>query len=382
VTARTTILLLFCVAMTAAGCGASAPEKASAPTAARPPALYTVGRSLFGLGRGRVELAAPPVASLAGWLTPVAVPSADRRYVAYNAWTELREEDPALSWEDQGIEQGDPLARPSLRLYDSTAGGDELFEDGAFSLAWRQDGAVAYFKGAERDYRAGIPYVGRILVRSSVDALPETWTPKQARYIVAGWAGDTLIAYEELEGEALDVLALDGPGRVRVLAHDSSLVAIRPDGTQVLLEHGPENGKPALRVLDVSDGSEAAALELTAVDPSVGLISYSGDWDGDLAVAASASGLAFFRIQDGAISLADTIRAAGGLVAEPHFAGPGRTRVTAWASDDVLDSFLDCDLPSRSCRRVVPVPEANGVRGFPAWRRPVYNPSRPLEGER
>ena len=84
---------------------------------------------------------------------------------------------------------------------------------------------------------------------------------------------------------------------------------------------------------------------------------------------------------DAGIAPAGTIRVSDGSLAEPRFAGPARSRVTAWTSTDALTTFLDCDRPERRCRRVVPLPEAQGVHGFPAWRRPVYNPSRPLEGE-
>jgi hypothetical protein len=381
VTARTTILFLLCAAATAAGCGTAATERPAAAPAAKPPALFTVGRSLVGRGGAPVRLAAAPVAPLAGWLTPAAVPSTDGRSVAYNAWTELRADDPALSWQDQGIEAGDPLATPVLRIYDSATGSDQVLEEGAFSLAWRGDGALAYFKGAERDYRAGIPYVGHILVRSTVTASPEPWTTVPARYIVAGWAGQTLIAYEEREGEALDLLALDGPGRVRVLARDSALVAIAPNGEQALVERGPANGRPMLRVLAVADSTEEAALDLTTVDPAVAVVGYAGDWEHDLVVAPTASGLAVFRIGSGRIELTEIVRVDGGGVAEPRFAGSARERVTGWKTTGAGGTFLDCYRPSRHCSRVVPLPAARGIHGFPVWRRPVYNPSRPLEGE-
>ena len=171
----------------------------AAPPATKP-ALYAVGAKIFGLRGGPARLVSPPVAPLAGWLTPVAVPSPDRRYLAYNVWRELRHDDPDLSWSDQGIKPGDPLATPSVRLYDSATQSDELLEEGAFSLAWRGDGALAYFKGAERDYRAGMPYAGHVVVRASVQAPPEVWSAERARYVVAAWAGRSLVAYREAEG--------------------------------------------------------------------------------------------------------------------------------------------------------------------------------------
>ena len=379
-TARFTILLCV-LAFAASACGSARTERGAQPLDPRPPAVYTVGRTLLGLpGHESVTLAAAPVTPLAGWLTPVAVPSADGRFVAYNAWRELREDDPALSWQDQGISPGDPLARPSIRLNDLESGTDQKFVDGGFSLAWRGDGAIAYFKGAGRDYRAGVRYVGDVFVRDSVQGSATRWTNKSDRYVVAGWAGNTLLVYRIGAGEALDVLALDGPGKRRILASDAGLVAISPDGTDALVERGPELGPPHVDVLTVANGTRLASLDLTNIDPSVGVVGYSGDWQGDLVAASSASGVAIFRITENRIELARTLRAASGQgIAEPRFVGA--SRVTGWTSSSSGGAFVDCDRASGRCARAVPMPAARGTGGFPAWRRPVYNPSRPQEGD-
>jgi hypothetical protein len=384
---RATILILAAT-IAAAACGGETPRgtaerQPGQDLEASAPALYTVGNDLFGLaGRGRIQLASAPVAPLAGWLTPAAVPSPDGRYVAYNAWRERRRDDPQLSWEDQGIELGDPLATPSLRLYDSATGADSLLEAGAFSFAWRADGAVAYFKGAERDYRAGVRYIGHIVVRSSLEAPAEVWTSEPGRYIVAAWAGSRLVAYREHEGEALDVVVLDGPGGLRVVAPDSGLVAVSPDGRRLFVEQGPAQGRPTVGVLEVEDGREVAALDLTTVDPAVGAVSYAGDWAGDLVVAPSEGGLAIFRVAAGQIALEQALRLDLGNsesgAAEPRFAGPRGERIRAWTSGRKGGVFLDCDRSRATCARVMPAPEAKGVAGFAPWRRPVYSPSRPL----
>jgi hypothetical protein len=379
VTARMTILLCL-LALAASACGSAQTERGARPPSPHPPAVYTVGRSLLGLpGHESVTLAAAPLAPLAGWLTPVAVPSSDGRYVAYNAWRELREDDPALSWQDQGISPGDPLARPSIRLHDLESGTDRKYVDGALSLAWRSDGAIAYFKGADPDYRAGVRYVGDVFVRDTVQGSARRWTEKPDRYVVAGWAGSTLLVYRVGAGESLDVLALDGPGKSRVLAANAGLVAVSPDGTRAFIEHGPESGPPRVNLLAVANGGHLASLDLTTVDPSVGVVGYSGDWQGDLVAAASASGLALFRITDDRIELAQTLRAPGQGIAEPRFVGA--SRVTGWTSSSSGGAFVDCDRASGRCARAVPMPAARGAEGFPAWRRPVYNPSRPQEGE-
>jgi hypothetical protein len=363
-------------AIVAAGCGAADDPTPRGPSA-RPPAVYSAGQTVVGLEGGPAELEQPPVAPLAGWLTPAAAPSRDRRYLAYNAWDELRADDPRLSWDDQGIEPGDRLATPSIRVYDTLQRTDEVLEEGAFSVAWRGDGALAYFRGAERDYRAAVPYVGDVVVRTSLEAEPEVWSAEPARYIVVAWAGSTLVGYREREGEALDVVAFDEPGRMRVLAGDSGLVAISPDGTRVFVEQGPAQGRPVVRVLDLGTGSTVARLDLTKVDRAVGTVSYSGDWVGRRVVAPSATGLAVFRVARGTIGLERALRVASPQgVAEPRFAAGGR-RVTAWTTAGNGAAFLDCDLSLGRCARTVPLPAARGTQGFPAWRRPLYNPSRP-----
>jgi hypothetical protein len=380
-TARTIILLCLFIALTAVACGPAQDQRGGRPRPARPPAVYTVGRTLLGIpGHDRVALASAPVTPLAGWLTPAAVPSPDGRYVAYNAWLELRDDDPALSWEDQGIEPGDALARPSIRLYDLEAGTDAPYVVGGFSVAWRGDGAIAYFKGSGRDYRAGLRYVGNVYVRDSVRALARRWTTKADRYVVVGWAGQSLLVYREREGEALDVLVFEGPGKSRVLARDAGLVAVSPEGQRALVEHGPESGPPRVELLAVAGGAALASLDLTTVDPSVGVVSYAGDWQGDLVAAPSASGLVVFRVTGDHIDLVRSVHtAAGESIAEPRFAGT--IRVIGWTSSSSGGAFIDCDRFTSRCARAVPLPTARGVHGFPAWRRPVYNPSRPQEGE-
>jgi hypothetical protein len=374
------LFLSAALAATAIGCRSSQQQGASTLQAqsAKTPRLYTVGARVFGLEGGPARLASPPVTPLAGWLTPAAVPSPDGRYLAYNTWTELRADDPGLSWSDQGIEPGDPLATPSLRVYDTRTGGDDLLAAGAFSIAWSGDGALAYFKGAERDYRAGVSYVGDVVVRDSLGSKDTVWSPAPGRYIVVGWAGPHLVAYREYEGEALDVVVFDGPRRMRRLAAGSTLVAISPDGLRVLVAQGPASGRPKIRVLAVADGRQLAALDLTTVDPAVGTVDYAGDWRGNRIVAASASGLATFRVEGKKISLEDTLRVAASSVAEPRFVDDSASTVRAWTTVSRGGVFLHCDFEAGSCDRAMPLPDAKGVRGFPTWRRPLYNPSRPL----
>jgi hypothetical protein len=237
---------------------------------------------------------------------------------------------------------------------------------------------LAYFKGAERDYRAGVSYVGDVVVRPSVEGAPEVWSSERGRYIVVGWAGTRLVAYVEHEGEALDVVVFDGPGRMRVLAANSALVAISPNGRQAFVEQGPTQGRPTVRVLELATGHEVAALDLTQVDAAVGSVGYAGDWRADLVVASSASGLAVFRVASGKISLQKSLKVAASSVTEPRFVDSSGLRVKAWTSGRRGGVLLECDFAVGACDRTMPLPEARGVHGFPAWRRPLYNPSRPL----
>jgi len=177
------------------------------------------------------------------------------------------------------------------------------------------------------------------------------------------------------------VLALDGPGEVRKLARGAGVVAISPDGSEVLLERGPEAGAPRVELVSVASGARLATLDLTTVDPAVGVVGYAGDWEGSLAVAPSSSGLAVFAVAGRRISLVRAIRAAGDYgVAEPRFGAAGR--ITGWTSTAAGGAFVDCNRLTGRCGRAVPLPATRGTDGYPAWRRPVYNPSRPQEGDR
>jgi hypothetical protein len=366
------------LAVIATACGPA--ESTTSPRAeGHPQGIYAVGAQVFGLDGQSVRLASAPVAPLAGWLTPAAVPSSDHRYLAYNAWKELRHDDPSLSWSDQGIERGDALATPSIRIYDLATGTDQVLEKGAFSVAWRDDGALAYFRGAERDYRAGIVYDGDVFVRSSLADEPVRWSSARARYIVAGWAGKTLVVYREREGEALDVLAFNGPGQMRVLAANSALVAVSPDGRQAFVEQGPAQSRPMVSTLEIATGKQLAKLDLTRVDSAVGAVGYAGDWRGDRVVASSASGLAVFRVGAGTIALEQALRVKSPGLSEPRFADASPQHVTAWASTRSGGVLYDCDRKTSRCTRFTPVPRARGVHGFPVWRRNLYNPSRPLQ---
>ena len=159
------LILAVVAAAGLVGCRSSAQEAGSTARAplAKTPRVYTVGARVFGLENGVAKLASPPVTPLAGWLTPAAVPSPDGRYLVYNTWQELRADDPGLSWSDQGIEPGDPLATPSLRVYDTTTGSDDVLARGAFSVAWgeRRQARVLHGRRARLPRRRLLRRTGR-----------------------------------------------------------------------------------------------------------------------------------------------------------------------------------------------------------------------------
>ena len=127
-------------------------------------------KGLF-VAAGRVEgsrsaaLAGTASSPLSGWITPVAVPTADGGQLLYSTWQELRPQDPELSWSKQGIHPGDALGRPTLWVHDFGTGQDEIADANSFSAAVRSDGTIAYVRGTA-EYRAFRRYAGDLVVRN------------------------------------------------------------------------------------------------------------------------------------------------------------------------------------------------------------------------
>ncbi len=316
-----------------------------------------------------------------GWLAPVGVPSPDGRSIAYNAWADLVSLDAEKSWSQQGIRPGDPIGAPSLRLLDLVTGEDSLLEEGAFSLAWRADGAVAFFKGEERDDHADWRYVGHVMVQRTVDGLPAPWTSSAARYVVVAWARDRLLVYRQSEGEWLDLLVLDGPGEIRMLAPGANLVALSPDGGRVLVSQGG-----LARVLEVATGRELAALDLERASVGggapVGQIAYGGSWVGDRVVAEGGPGIVVLQVGTTSIEVRGTLALPEQSFPmpphEPRFIDPGGTRIVAWAPVPLQAGtgrgyvYLDCDLGPSTCVQ-------GPVRDDEVFFQ-IYDPSRPAAG--
>ncbi|HEU5215464.1 MAG TPA: hypothetical protein VFU30_07980 [Gaiellaceae bacterium] len=336
---------------------------------------------------GRVEgarnsaLAGKASSPLSGWIAPVAVPTGDDDQLVYSTWRELRHDDPKLSWSKQGIKPGDALATPTLRIHDFTSGRDSVVDKNSFSAAVRSDGTIAYVRGRDV-YRAFTNYGGDIVVRSSVSARPVVWSTQPAEYVVTAWAGSTLLAYRIGEGEKLDLLALDGPGRQRVLMPDANLVAVSPDGTQAFI--ADESRMPgSVSAVNVADGTIAATLDLGSLDQGILWAAYGGSWSGSLVAAPTNAGVAVFQVGGGAISLEELLRndpntLADGIV-EPQFSGDTTHLVARGdsaggaAADEDSTAALECDLATAICL-------ARSTAPGSAWLHPAYNPSRPVTG--
>jgi hypothetical protein len=317
-------------------------------------AQYVAGDRLYGVrGSGPVRLAAPVNTTLIATLSPAAVPAPGGQLLAYNSWRGRR---------------------PLVRLRDLETDQDDVLEEGALSVAWRRDGALAYFKALKPDLGRPKRYRGHVVVRRAPVAEPVRWTARPGRYVVAAWAGRRLLAYR-IGSEWPDLLVLDGPGRARVLAEAGALVAISPDGGRGFVStYGAS--PPLVRVLDLASGRELARRRISHLR----WVSESGEWAGDLVAATASGGVAVFRVRRGAVALQQVLDfgRAGFTVGllEPRLEDAGR-RIVGWvelesAPREALPqaAVVSCERAARRCGQGAPLSTGVGVRL-------VYDPSRP-----
>jgi hypothetical protein len=188
--------------------------------------------------------------------------------------------------------------------------------------------------------------------------------------------GPRLLAYRLRTGWP-DLLVLDGPGRVRVLARAGALVAISPDGRRAFVAtYG--SSPPVVRVIDVTRRQTVASSTLRGT--AIRWLTDAGSWSGDNVVATASAGLAVFRVAPGRITFRQLVRFPGGAfptgVLEPRFMAAGE-RVVARGELEPRPRealaravVLDCDRVKLRCAQGPPVSSALGPHL-------VYNPSRP-----
>ena len=356
-----------------------------APTA---PGLYVAGNQLSGpagtsagLPQQAQRLAAPASSPLVGGDGPVAASTRDGHLVAYSTWRWTRDVDWTKSFAEQGIANGDALGTPTLRLHDTSAKTDTAFEPGTFGAAWRSDGAIAYVRGDPAEYRADMPYLGNVVVRTSPTAAPVLWTQEAGRYRIFGWAGHRLVILRGFEGGLPDVEVLDGPGRARMLAAGAGLLALSPDGTQALVSAGaPGDGPVTISLRNVVDSSEAASFPLRAVnDPVAGQapswVEGPGSWLGDRVVVPISSGVLVLRVTSSSIAAeqvlhVDLDRQTTGSIYEPRFVDDTGRTIVWWADlpggGHARSAQFVCNRLALTCTRTAPVVAVRAPR-------PVYD---------
>jgi hypothetical protein len=329
-------------------------------------------RTLGTLGGGD-EVLAP----LTGSLTPIGVITPDGAYAVYSSWRQLARIKPDAR--GQGLSTGDPVGVPSVRLFDVRSGKDALLATGAASPAVSGTGAVAYLAGDSTVLRQNVEYTGRIVVADSPNAKPRVWTSRPGRYLPYAWAGTTLLAYRGVpDSESADLYAFTGPDTSSLLAPNAYVIAVSPDGTEVIASVGTR----MIERIRVSDGAVQDSLALDNGPSTLPhALMYSGDWRGDRIVANSDLGLVVLNVR-------------GGLHVESQFATPSfphgiaeptfidDTQVQGWADlpepsptardvgEPAYDNALvDCDLATGRCT----IGAANPAR---KWTRWITNPSR------
>jgi hypothetical protein len=323
---------------------------------------YVTGNRAYGVRKGRsgaVRLAGGIVSTFVATLTPAAVPDPAGNRLAYNSW------------------RGDG---PAIRLHDLSTGDDEILDIGAYSIAWRSDGALASFKSrdAEIDLARERP-VGHVVVRRAATARPVRWTARPGRYVVAAWAGDRLLVYrvEAGKGGRPDLLVFDRPRRNRVLARNSGLVSLSPDGRRAFVTaYG--SAPPLVRILDVARGHEEARRTLARDEAK--WVMEAGSWEGDIVTAKASPGIVVFGVGGAGSELDQVLRFDGSEyplgVFEPR-SNPSGRQLALWAQRAQEPrqplpqaAVLTCDRLTRRCVEGPPVSTGREPRL-------VYNPSRP-----
>jgi hypothetical protein len=361
--------------VTAGGMTARSGRVAVTHTRGAPRGAVVRGKTLA-VGR-TTTLDVPASAPLLGSLGAVAVPSRNGAEVAYNTWHWVKAIDWQQSLGNQGIQTGDALGTPTLRIRDLRTGTEQALEPGTFSAAWRSDGALAYVRGVTPDYLANTPYLRNVVVRSSVNAPPVVWSQTPDRYVVVGWAKRDLIVAEQGGGGGSDLIAFSGPHQSRPLAMNADFVAISPSGNAILVaESYADSAVPALREISAADGTEIARLPLARiVDPitnaAITWIDGPGHWLGGRIVMPASNGLLIVRASGSSLAVeqvihVDSATQPNGRLWEPRFEDASSRTIVTWSDLSGTQSGhsaqLTCDRYALTCMRGAAVPFAQAPR--------------------
>jgi hypothetical protein len=336
-----------------------------------PPVPYLFGTHLVG-GGFDATIAALPEGREVGTLSPVAsfLPDGRMLYLAWDSASQSTE----------------------VHVFDPGSGDDRVGIGGVSSVAVRNDGAIAYSIGHTGIYTQPLlPSPTTSLgVMSGIDVTPDarfdssvSWVFGPGPYVTVGWAGDTLLAYHQTDGETWDVLAIDGPNRVRTLAQNARIVAISPDGTDVMLDvsSGPADTLQTWTLMRVTDGSVVTSREFTAKfdhEMGVDLGSLgSGDWIGDLVLADTGAETVILRVGS-TISVDQTV---GTDLVEPQFVSGDPARVIGWRKEFTPGGLMNgpyrCNEVSGNWRCFNRFATGNPVRPARSLTRPAAVDSGP-----
>jgi hypothetical protein len=320
------------------------------------------------------------IAALTGSLVPVAVAADDESVVAYSSWHQLAQL--AVDTPGQGLKDGDPVGRPSIRVYDASSDKDKLVANGAYAPALSVDGRLAFVKGDDAIVRQNREYTGKVMVGSARGGTFSSWTRDSARYFPYAWAGDSLLVYRARpQSEGTDLYVFTGPDESRLLAPNAFAIALSPDGARVLVTVD----RQVVEVVRIADGAIESSFTLdgpgvagydSASTPHA--LMYAGSWSGDRIVANSDVGLVVLNAKDGLRieSVFKTPFAHG--VTEPTFVDD--STVVGWANLEPVavsktdepaytHALVSCDLATASCAQSASQPARS-------WTRWVTNPSR------
>lgn len=239
-----------------------------------------------------------------GRLSPRVVISDDQSFAIYTAYEPVHEDDPAKSWEEQGIVPGTVLGVPTIHLVDLERRDDSTFERGAYSAAISSTGQIAYAVGVVDELQAGVPYASSVVVSSTDGAQSVSWSVESAEYVVAAWAGDELLVYKRtaIDGEQYQLVALDGLGGERLIADGGILGALDESGRHAFLVTSlhTDSADPDAAMASIVDLATAAvvssfpARDLAA--SGVKSLAGNGEWRDGKVIVGGAPGPAVFDV--------------------------------------------------------------------------------------